>query len=46
MVGSHFHESSRGHPEEKREQEFLVLPDQRDQAVRDAENNVKVPDGQ
>jgi hypothetical protein len=46
MAGSHFHEGSRARLEEQREQEFVVLPDQRDQAVRDAEYNVKVPDGQ
>jgi hypothetical protein len=46
MVGSHFHESSRGRLEEQRKQKLLVLPDQRDQAVRNAEDNVKVADGQ
>ena len=45
-LSSHFQKCGSGSLEEKREQELLVLPDQRDQAVWDAENDVKVPDGQ
>jgi hypothetical protein len=45
-VGGYFQERGTGRLEQEGEQEFLVLPHQRDQAVGDTENDVIVPDGQ
>ncbi len=45
-IGGHFQECGSGGPEQEGEQDSLVSPDQRDKGVRDAEDNVKVTDGQ
>ncbi len=45
-IGSYFHESGTGSLEQEGEQELLVLPHQRDQAVGDAEDDMEVSDGQ
>ncbi len=44
--GSYFHECGTGSLEQEGEQEFLVLPHQGDQAVRDAEDDLEVSNGQ
>jgi len=45
-IGSDFEKRGTGSLEQEGEQEFLVLPHHRDQAVRNAKNDVVVPDRQ
>ena len=45
-IGGHFQKRGAGSLEQQREQEFLVLPHQRDQLMGDAKNNVEVTDRQ
>ena len=45
-ISSHFQQCGSRSLKEKRKQELLVLPHQRDQLMRDAENNMEVFNGQ
>lgn len=44
-IGGHFQKRGTSSLKQEREQDLLVLPHQRDQLVRDAENDVEVADG-